>query len=206
MQVCLRHSVTGQQQIMRIQDISEDGCAYSKADIVYSDPPWSPGCLKWWYTYAGRSSSCGYEMFLASLCARIARVTPQHVFIEQSINTEHREMLLSAIGSCASWMLPLAGIYECVYGRPRRPNVLLHWGFASLRTDPSMRHGVDLVRVALQGTGGLMGRIIYDPCMGKGATSRVAHEMGASFVGHEMNSRRAGCAIGWLKRHGYSEQ
>ena len=162
MQVCLRHSVTGQQQIMRIQDISEDGCAYSKADIVYSDPPWSPGCLKWWYTYAGRSSSCGYEMFLASLCARIARVTPQHVFIEQSINTEHREMLLSAIGSCASWMLPLAGIYECVYGNSQA-NVLLHWGFASRAQ----------ILVAWRRFRGSASRepaamgIIYDPCMGK---------------------------------------
>lgn len=206
MQVRLRHRSTGQQQSLCIQDIVVDEHVYSKAYIVYCDPPWSPGCLKWWHTYMGQETRYDYETFLASLCERIARASPRHVFIEQSVNPEHREMFLNAVAVCVSWALPLIETYRVVYGRPRRPNVLLHWGHTPSCMDLSGLYGDNLVQTAFRGVGDLRGRVVYDPCMGKGTTSRAAHKSGASFVGSEMNSRRFDCAIGWLKRHGYSEQ
>lgn len=177
--------------------VPPDGC-----DIVYSDPPWSPGNEKWWRRHAGLEPPEAYQNLLAGWCACVIACHPTDVFCEQSVVDEHRNLLLGMIDSCPGWGLPLVEQWTVFYGSPLRPNVLLHFGKDKLRTNPEGMHGEAMTRRVFESFAGRV-RTVADPCTGLGMTSRMAHEFGADFVGTELNSKRLDRTIGWLLRHGY---
>lgn len=57
----LRNEATGQEQSIHVMDITTPGRVCVAADVVYCDPPWSPGCLKWWHTYSGVGSEMNHK-------------------------------------------------------------------------------------------------------------------------------------------------
>lgn len=179
--------------------------------LVYSDPPWNPGNEKWWRRHAGAEPPVDYRHLLDAWCAVVAAVQPRHVFCEQSVNPGHRKMFTDAVARCGEWFLPLIEEWTVYYGSPGsrscvRPNVLLHFGHERLTTDPSGMRGEAMTRRVFEGLDHTCVRyLVVDPCMGKGMTSRMAHEFGLDCLGTEINARRLDYAIRWLLKRGYRE-
>lgn len=176
--------------------------------VVYSDPPWSPGNEKWWRRHAGEKPPESYDRLLDAWCRCAVAARPEHVVVEQSVKPEHKQMLLDAIARCRGWALPLAEEWVALYGSPKRPNAVLHFGHEKLTTNPSGLSGEPMTRTVFCGLrqlGALSCGMVADPCTGLGMTSRMAHEFGLAFVGTELNAARLDKTIGWLLSHGYAE-
>ena len=171
--------------------------------IVYSDPPWNPGNEKYWRNYASAVETRGYEELLDAWCACAVACAPEHIFVEQSVNPAHKGMLLHAIKRCDGWTLPLLEEWEVIYGSPKRPNALLHFGRKRITTDPTGMHGNPMVRTVFQGLKLAPAAAVADPCMGLGTTARMAHEFGLSCIGTELNAARLDRTIGMLTKLGY---
>lgn len=178
--------------------------------VIYSDPPWNPGNEKWWRRHAGFDPPNGYDVLLDTWCATVAACHPEHVFCEQSFNDRHRAMFVDAVDRCPGWDLPLLEEWTVYYGSPgshgcSRPNALLHFGRVPLATDPSDLRGIHMTRCVFEGLSYPPGSTVGDPCIGKGMTSRLAHEQGWNCVGIELNGKRLDFAIRWLLKKGYRE-
>ncbi|MFO7180884.1 MAG: hypothetical protein DIU78_019440, partial [Pseudomonadota bacterium] len=51
---------------------ARDALAGSRADIIYSDPPWGPGNLYFWRTHNGESGRPSWPGFLETFCDVVA--------------------------------------------------------------------------------------------------------------------------------------
>lgn len=205
----LRHS-SGLEQRLAVADLTNGGVDTfagilqgGRADVVYSDPPWSPGNEKWWRRHGGHKPPRDYGELLRGWCACVVTSNPTHVFVEQSAIERHRGLLLDAIAHCPNWHWPLRETWTVLYGSPLRPNVLLHFGPTPCATDPSGMHGDAMTRRALGGVP--INGTIADPCTGLGMTSRMAHEYHVDFVGTELTPARLARTVEWLRKRGYAE-
>lgn len=172
-------------------------------DVVYSDPPWSPGNEKWWRRYAKTAAPKDYNDLLRGWCNCVIAAQPKHVFCEQSINSVHRQLLLDLIANLPDWRWPLLEQWEVKYGSPLRPNVLMHFGFEPLNVNPTGMHGEKMTSRVFDGLLWKHGQTFADPCMGLGMTSRMAHYYRANCIGTELNPSRLQRTIDWLLAHGY---
>lgn len=201
-----------QEQRLAVADLTTtDGLATFVAlldgltvSIVYSDPPWNPGNEKYWRRYAGAEPPRGYDRLLDAWCRCVVACAPEHVLVEQSVNAAHKQLLLDAIARCEGWVLPFLEEWTVMYGSPRRPNALLHFGREKLTTNPTGMHGIGMTRVVFHGLTLRPGTAVADPCMGLGTTSRVAHEFGMSCIGTELNEARLGKTVERLRKLGYA--
>jgi len=183
-----------------------------KVEIVYSDPPWNPGNRKYWRTHADAGHDGSYESFLDVWCGLVGECITQrgteHVFTEQSFDDEDRQLFLDAVERVEEWTLPLSDQFKVFYGSPgsrsrQRPNMLLHFSDTELNTDPSGLDGEPMTIRACAGVNFAEGSTVFDPCIGKGMTSRMALYFQWDCVGTEINPDRLGKTITWLERHDF---
>lgn len=205
-------------QLLSCIDIQRDGAINCLRKIlpgyvrlVYSDPPWNPGNATYWRTHAGREPCDSYRGFVDAWSAfsmeAISRGATD-IFTEQSCNGEHRGYVLDAIDRIGDWPLRLIEEWTVYYGSPgskscSRPNVLLHFGHHSIRTNPEGMVGEPMTIRAMAGLDIIPGDWILDQCIGKGMTSRVAHYFDCNCIGTELNQKRLDKTILWLKKQGY---
>jgi len=182
-----------------------------KVSCIYSDPPWNPGNATYWRTMAGLDPCASYHSFQDRWCDVVSQCISRgasDVFCEQSANTEHQQMFMNAVARQSSWTLPLVEQWIVFYGswgiKPRRPNVLLHFGSQPIATDPSGLSGEPMTLRVCAGVHLKPGSWMVDPCMGKGMTSRMAHYFDLNCLGVEMNFKRLDVTLRWLKRQGYA--
>jgi hypothetical protein len=172
--------------------------------ITYSDPPWNPGNEKWWRRHAKADPPKDFNIFLDGWCASVKNFGPAEIFVETTVIAAHRQIVEGAIKRNLG--LEAMEEWEVIYGSPARPNVLIHYGTAPLKTDPSGMKGPPMTRCVFDGMPVDGPVVMSDPCMGKGMISREAHKQGWHCVGTELNSARLDKTIDWLLRKGYQEQ
>jgi len=107
-----------------------------------------------------------------------------------------------------SWELPLQDQFKVFYGSPgsrsrQNPNMLLHFSETPLKTDPSGLDGEPMTIRACAGIEVAPGASVFDPCIGKGMTSRMALYYQWDCIGTEINPKRLGKTITWLERHDF---
>jgi hypothetical protein len=173
---------------------------HEAADIVYSDPPWGPGNLRYWRTHNEEATpdwegERRWNTFLATFCDVVkACVRPGgHVFVE--MGTRWVDQLASEMGKRE---FAEAGRWTCYYGTPKLPNVLWYSGpgKVSLTADSGVAMTMSAISCVAK-----PGLVVMDPCCGKGMTARCATRLGMHFVGVELNPKRAAKTIDWCKRH-----
>ncbi|WP_330633686.1 hypothetical protein [Halocatena halophila] len=178
-------------------------------EIVYSDPPWDPGNRKYWRTHADAEHDGDYDRFLDAWCGIIGECIEERgtrfVCSEQSNDDDNRQLMLDAVERTSTWTLPLKGEYTVYYGSPgsrsrQRPNKLLYFGEEELATDPSGLDGEPMTIRACAGLDVEPGSTVFDPCMGKGMTSRMALYYQWDCFGTEINPKRLGKTLTWLER------
>lgn len=170
------------------------------ADVVYSDPPWGPGNQKFWHTMNRRGSSprTSWSGFIASFASvvAIARASHAPVFVEMGLRwTDDLDDAMTNVG------LPLRRRWRIFYGSKRRPlpNTVALFGPVDMDVAmPDPAHGEPVTRAVLRACV-RPGAIVLDPCTGLGMTARLAHELGARFVGTELNAARLQRTATWLR-------
>jgi len=163
------------------------------ADITYSDPPWGPGNLMYWRTHNGEQSRPDWDTFLELFCDIVANNTKDggHIFVEMGVRWV--DELAAAM---AARQRPESARFRCLYGSPKRPNVLWYSG-PGTTSDPTGLSGVKMTHTALSGVA-VPGLLVFDPCCGKGMTARCATRLGMRFAGVELNPKRAQVTRAWL--------
>lgn len=181
--------VVGELTLARARAALED----SMADIVYSDPPWGPGNLMYWRTHNGETRRPSWPVFLETFCAIVRESTnhSSHVFVE--MGTRWVDELAAQMARNG---LVESRRFDCLYGNPKIPNVLWYSG-PGMTTDPSGLSGVKMTMTALRGVAS-PGALVFDPCCGKGMTTRCSLRLGMRFAGVELNPKRAKVTQEWL--------
>lgn len=169
-----------------------------RADIVYSDPPWGPGNLRYWRTHNGETDAVvNWNQFLRTFCKMVKdSIKPDaHVFVEMGVRWVDQlaeVMAEHGINELERW--------TCVYSAQKLPNVLWHAGPHKLTVDPTGLGGVKMTNMVLESVA-QKGALVFDPCCGKGMTARCAVRNGMRFAGVELNPKRAGVTITWLNKN-----
>ena len=178
-----------------------------RAEVVYSDPPWGGGNLKYWRTHAGMSPDAAppwvlfVECWSAAVSAHLA--TDGALFVEMGLRwADHFAERLAFHGR------PVTRRWQVTYrgGSKLLPNALLYAGPAlSEGFDPSTLRGEALPRACVAAVAPRYpGGIVLDPCCGKGYTARAAHRAGLAFRGSELNPKRLGETAAWLRAHAHT--
>ena len=181
-----------------------------RAAIVYSDPPWGEGNLRYWRTQAKDSSRPLWSEFVAEWTASVsdALIPGGALFVEMGLRwADAFSDALASVGR------PVSARWKTLYGPSSKllPVALLYSG-PSLRDvfDPSPLRGPTLPRECVREAAHAM-RLdalpsefrgaVFDPCCGKGYTARAAVAAGMKFRGIELDPKRAAVTIGWLRSH-----
>lgn len=182
-----------------------------RAAIVYSDPPWGEGNLRYWRTHAKDASRPAWSEFVAEWTSSVAAalIPTGALFVEMGLRwADAFSEALASVGR------PVTSRWTTLYGPPSKllPVALLYSG-PVLRAsfDPSPLRGPTLPRECVREAVHAM-RLdalpsefrgsVFDPCCGKGYTARAAVAAGMHFRGIELNPTRAAVTMDWLSRHG----
>ena len=188
----LAHVEVGELSIERAQ-VAMAGAG--GADIIYSDPPWGAGNLKYWRTHNGElESRPDWAVFMATFCQVVAehRKPSAPVFIEMGQRwADELARAMDAVG------IVEAARWTAFYGSPKRPNVL--WFSGPLVPESLILSGGDAMTMSALRSVARPNSVVLDPCCGKGMTARCALKLGMRFRGVELNPKRAAVTRTWCE-------
>lgn len=177
-----------------------------RARVLYSDPPWGDGNLKYWATInermtGRRFSPLTYSQLLSRLKDLIQRYVTGHVFIETGKRFVDRAL------ADFKPVINRAHAYKIKYRSGSRfiENYLIHgWtndsGAAPFDFDPTGMAGYSVVERCIHEVS-LPQEIVFDPCCGMGYSARAAVNAGMRFFGNEFNTARLEKTILFLNSH-----
>ena len=152
-----------------------------KADILYSDPPWGEGNLKYWRTFNGQK---GHPVNWIEFIKRVKYLCDRHVtgscFIETGVKFE--KDIITIFGEPQ-------GRYEIIYSNKNLPNILLGWG-EQPKLSPHGKKGFDVPFTVISSLP-TKPRSVFDCCIGLGMTAKVAKKLGIICYANELNPKRA---------------
>lgn len=167
--------------------------AGEQVDILYSDPPWGDGNLKYWATMNKKMTGqevapISYDALLARIRGLVETYVRGHVFIETGLRWE------DSIVEEMSGYLSGVRAYHLEYksGSRTLTNVLVHGTNAEcapFTIDPTGGSGYANVKRVVENVA-VPGGIILDPCCGMGYTAQAAVDTGMRFRGNELNAKR----------------
>ena len=175
----------------QVSDLFNDG---AKADILYSDPPWGDGNVKFWATKASKDTgrpvqAISYDALVTAFFDLIAKHVSGHVFIETGMRwADDMTARMLAIGLHNLETVRL----QYRSGGKLYPNVLLFGSFLDGHAGLSKLEGQYGARVARDAIALLAqeGGILFDPCCGMGYSAAAALAHGMQFRGNELNPVR----------------
>jgi len=176
-----------------------------KASILYVDPPWGEGNMKFWTTLMKKQTGVSVEPIpFTALIDSILRLALSYthgmVFIETGLKWEAQiadAMRAAGLGGVRSHHLVYRSgsvMKPCVFLSGATPSSN-HSGYAP---HPSLS-GAALVDDVVQHHAVPEG-ILLDPCCGMGYSARAATNNGMRFFGNELNASRLAKTIKILER------
>ena len=166
-----------------------------KAHILYSDPPWGEGNMKYWATMAekmtgSRPNQMTFDGMLDRFGELIRGFCTGFVFVEQGMRFEEQ-----TVGALQKAGVTVSRIVQIRYGSGKNtlPNILI-CGSVNGQT-PTLPEGVEGMKGAklpyeVVKCNALPGGIVLDPCCGMGYTAKAAVRNNMIFRGNEFNSAR----------------
>lgn len=168
-----------------------------RADVVYTDPPWGQGNLRYWQTMntkmtGAQKKDIEFSAFLDTLFREISRYALGPVLMEYGTRWEKdiiRQAEKHGFGHFGQ------GVAQYVSGNRRLPLHLHLFGQIPLEVPDGYfqalegTHGFETVRRAMTPFA-VPGGIVLDPACGLGLTARAARETGMRFRGNEINDQR----------------
>jgi len=165
-----------------------------KAAVIYSDPPWGPGNLRYWRTMNKQdfpgSGQERWVKFLAMFASAVdEHLAPDGVALIEMGNRWRTDLtsVMEATG------FAIHGTWTILYGSPKRPNLLMAFARKGI-PKPSLANvqgftGFNAVLNAVRPVA-RPGEILLDPCCGLGNSAEAAMETGMVFRGMELNPAR----------------
>jgi hypothetical protein len=153
----------------------------AKADILYSDPPWGEGNLKFWRTFNNQK---GHPVNWLEFVKRVRFLWQRHVtgacFIETGVRFADDVIGMFGKPSCR---------YAIIYSSQSLPNILLGWGEVPQK-DPTGKKGINVPLTVLSSLPSKP-LSVFDPCVGLGMTAKVAKKLSMTCFANELNPKRA---------------
>tara|TARA_Y100000310_G_C20591270_1_gene768139 strand:- start:326 stop:955 length:630 start_codon:yes stop_codon:yes gene_type:complete len=178
-----------------------------KANIIYSDPPWSLGNLRFWDTMNSKmnlvdSKYVDWDFFIKNLIKIINKYSMPEtlVFIEMSIKFyEHFITLIEE-----NTQFKIKQVFNVQYKGSGKllPSIVMYfvndsdYSFDEKTIDKTSGNATVeniLTPIAQKDF------IVLDPCTGFGRTMRVSDSLGMRFRGTELNQKRLDKAIKFLR-------
>jgi hypothetical protein len=177
--------------------------AGDRVSVLYSDPPWGDGNLKYWATMnrkmTGKTySPLTYSALVSRLRGLVEKYVDGHVFIETGPRWERETV--DALGG----LLQSVRVYRLRYrsGNAMLSNVLIYGvtgqRHAPMAFDPTGMCGPEVPRRCIAAVASA-GGIVLDPCCGMGYSAKAAVAAGMRFRGNEFNAKRLQKTIDFLK-------
>ena len=175
-----------------------------KVRILYSDPPWGTGNLKYWATInkkmTGKEfSPLTYDKLLDRIKDLSIKYVDGHVFIEVGVKwedevTQHMASYLTNIQSFVTLYRSGSKILPCIlmYGSTNQK-----YKFDTQIYNPTNQTGQEVAKNCIKAVAE-EGAIVLDPCCGMGYTARAAIASKMRFRGNEFNSTRLQKTIDFL--------
>jgi hypothetical protein len=171
-----------------------DDLFLEKVDMVYSDPPWGEGNLKFWATYLKKTTGLEHQQpTLISFLHHLFRLFSDWtnldalVFIEYGVrwNTQ----IIAAGQAVGFTLLDRA---EPVYGSKNYPLYLYCFAKKPFSVSIQRATGTKGFQTLESAAGNYCraGGILFDPCCGKGYSAQLAVNHGMTFYGNELNPVR----------------
>lgn len=160
-----------------------------RAALAYTDPPWGPGNLKYWRTKNGEASRPDWPAFVAELVAVIGRHCSGWVFVEMGLRWADE-----VSGAFAASGLTERHRHVMDYGKPPRPNALLALHRAADWPDRALPRWGWAATEAVAGEFGVPGHVLFDPCVGLGASASYFARVGMAVRGLDLNPGRLAVA------------
>lgn len=172
-----------------------------RAQIMYSDPPWGEGNIKYWSTLNKKMNGvynipASLDTFLNSVFGAAAQFVDGFMVVEYGVRW--RDMIQER-GRAAGFVPH--GIVDIIYDSRDLPLDAHLFARPGLEFPPGygdtfrLTKGYRCTRNAVQPLAELVKRtnpdpIILDPCCGMGYTAQTAVDFGLSFRGNEINEAR----------------
>ena len=175
-----------------------------KADILYSDPPWGSGNLKYWDTMNVKmnnvqSRDIGWETFVNKFAEIVNNYTHEQsqVFIEMGM--KFYDKVVEVFEQKTNFKL--AQRFDTVYSN-KLPMIVLYftdknpymYDVATINGTTADKTVNNILEpIAKENL------VVFDPCMGYGRTLRISEKYNMSFRGSELNQARIDRAIKFLE-------
>lgn len=172
--------------------------AGDRAAIMYSDPPWGQGNIKYWATMNLKMNGAvnipaDLETFLSSVFGIAQRYVDRYLLIEYGVAWRDA---IQARGVAAGFSP--RGVLPLIYDSKNLP-LDLHLFTKGPQSFPagyaegvSHTKGFRTLEMAIGPLASILGQgsIILDPCCGMGYTAKAAMKYGLHFRGNELNAAR----------------
>jgi hypothetical protein len=162
-------------------------------DLTYCDPPWSAAIATGFRTSAGDPRKVDFKALLSNLLHLVGNVTNGDVWMEMGLPFSAKfEELAREAGAELTYQANITyygerpcKLYGLAWDRDRLP--IPPMGLDGLDDEDTPAHIIQ-TRTA-------PGDVVFDPCLGLGATLRGAEEHGRRCLGMELNPKRLAAAL-----------
>jgi len=180
----------------------------AKADVIYSDPPWGQGNVKYWQTMNHKQTGAATEEikfaeFLNQVFDIIAKYAAGPALIEygqrwrEEIEAQAKRIGFKILLRCESWYHGGGKLYPLdFYVMSRGIEMKIPEGYAA---DLGKLKGGAFSVQAIEPFA-VPGGIVLDPMCGMGYTASAAMKHGMRFYGNELNANRLAKTIRRLER------
>jgi len=180
----------------------DDLMAGEKADVIYTDPPWGVGNLKYWQTINKKMNGTepkevDYNGFLEAIFSTIQKYAKNKVVIDYGVKWKD-----DIINYGRAKGLTHHGVATAYYdGKKMRPSHIHFFTVnpndkiiitPKLVSDLEASNGNDLngIQSIFDFINPTPGELCLDPCSGVGLTAQAAKDHGMRFNGNELNFAR----------------
>lgn len=179
---------------IQVADITEQLPDFMlKADMIYSDTPWTLGNVNFFNKKAGRAYMNHFEEFFTPLFMHIAKINPKVCYLE--IGKKEKERFIGLLKN----KYPIVQDWEITYYN-KNSCYLLRGGYTG--TDFNFT-GMDDNDTPLASIKAERPEVVADFCTGRGITGIAALSEGIDFVGTEINKEKLAVFIHRAKMLGY---
>lgn len=167
-----------------VHDIFEDNPDFfSKADLIFVDPPWNLGNLNCFYTKANRSDyQESFATFYQALFKRIQEVSAKTCYVEVG-----KQYLADFIVEMRK-IYPHVTFYNSYYYHSKKNHCYVIRG--SMKAKKPSLDDMDEENIIKWVCENEEYTCILDPCMGQGLVGKYASGANRMFVGGELNPKR----------------
>ena len=179
-----------------------------KFDILYSDPPWGLGNLKFWNTMNAKMNNIhrfdvDWENFIRCFCEIINKYSKDESIVIIEMGLRFSDYFASVIERYTNFRRRQTFNTRYRGGGKLLPLHIMYFsknnGWLFIEQEITNTYGFKCTDIILKQCSAPK-QIVLDPCCGFGRTLKVSHKYNMTFRGNEINKKRLDKAIDYAER------